>query len=234
MTADAALAVPLPVVAVPPARPARTATGIPNAVLGTALFLFTEAMMFAGLISAHIVLRSGFTNWPPLGQPRLPVGVTAVATALLVLSGLALGHGTAVARGYRHTALGTGSWRSELSGRLVVQPVRRIGRSLHAIVGVPRHVIAAVLVLVVVRRWRAGLSAAGLTTARMYWWFVVAVWPVLYACCTCGSVLCAAFTGGWLLWGYYAATLFMLAVPAVGGALMVRFAGRLSVPRQLP
>jgi len=63
---------------------------VPSGVLGMLLFVFTEAMLFAGMISAHTIARTSATEWPPFGQPRLPERVTLVNTAVLLLSGLML------------------------------------------------------------------------------------------------------------------------------------------------
>src|SRR5438046_773757 len=57
-----------------------------TATLGMLLFVCSEAMFFAGLISAFLVFRVGQTVWPPLGQPRLPVLATAFNTTCLLLS----------------------------------------------------------------------------------------------------------------------------------------------------
>ncbi|MFW9769854.1 MAG: heme-copper oxidase subunit III, partial [Candidatus Thorarchaeota archaeon] len=51
-----------------------------------ALFLAAEAMFFAALISALVVLRAQAPAWPPPGQPRLPVLATGLNTAILLLS----------------------------------------------------------------------------------------------------------------------------------------------------
>ncbi|GIT63008.1 MAG: hypothetical protein Ct9H300mP21_05540 [Pseudomonadota bacterium] len=40
--------------------------------IGMLIFMVTEAMFFAALISAYLVIRAGLEEWPPWGQPRLP------------------------------------------------------------------------------------------------------------------------------------------------------------------
>jgi heme/copper-type cytochrome/quinol oxidase subunit 3 len=59
-----------------------------NVFFGMMLLLTTEAMFFAGLISAYLVARGNAAVWPPADQPRLPMSVTAINTVILVLSGL--------------------------------------------------------------------------------------------------------------------------------------------------
>ena len=65
---------------------------VPNAVLGTIVFVVAEIMFFAALISAHTIARASAMEgmWPPPGQPRLPLERTAINTAALILSGVLL------------------------------------------------------------------------------------------------------------------------------------------------
>ncbi len=63
---------------------------LPNAVLGTLIFVGTELMLFAVMVSAFTIFRSGMNVWPPIGQPRLPFADTAINTAFLFLSGAVL------------------------------------------------------------------------------------------------------------------------------------------------
>src|SRR4051794_12173147 len=73
----------------PPPRRRRPAN---TAVFGMALFVFTEVMLFAGFVSAFVIVQSHTPPgaWPPPAQPRLPVGRTAINTAALLASGVAL------------------------------------------------------------------------------------------------------------------------------------------------
>ena len=76
--------------------------------VGMLLFLATEAMFFAGLVSAYWVLRSQVFPWPPVGQPRLPILITGINTAILLLSGLALWRSqTALKKGCHLCVVGT-------------------------------------------------------------------------------------------------------------------------------
>src|ERR1051326_7687040 len=53
------------------------------------IFVGTEILFFSGLISAFIVVKAG-ALWPPPGQPRLPIEVTAFNTLVLLASGFTL------------------------------------------------------------------------------------------------------------------------------------------------
>jgi cytochrome c oxidase subunit 3 len=54
---------------------------------GMIMFLASEAMLFAGLIGAYLVLRLGQPHWPPFpDSPHLPVLLTGINTIFLVSS----------------------------------------------------------------------------------------------------------------------------------------------------
>ncbi len=59
-------------------------------VIGVSLFIVAEIMLFCGLIAAYLVLRGQAGSWPPAGQPRLPILMTAFDTAFLLGSGLTM------------------------------------------------------------------------------------------------------------------------------------------------
>ncbi len=73
-------------------RPERRRKLVSNGVLGMLLFVFVEVMLFAGFISAFVIIRSRAIGsvWPPPNQPRLPFEETAVNTAALIASGVLL------------------------------------------------------------------------------------------------------------------------------------------------
>lgn len=173
---------------------------VSSEVLGMLLFLGTEIMMFAGLISAYAVVREGIPAeaWPPPGQPRLPVAMTAFNTCLLLASGgamwfagrqraesaakalpavfgaLGLAVGFLVLQGYE--------WVSLLSDGLTMRG-SPYGSFFYLIVGMHAlHAVVAVILLSVgAAKLRADtLSVNGFTALRAYWYFVVGVWPFLY------------------------------------------------------
>ena len=69
-----------------------TGKRLPNSVLAMIIFVVTEIMFFAALMSAHTIARATVMGgiWPPAGQPRLPVERTAINTTILLLSGALL------------------------------------------------------------------------------------------------------------------------------------------------
>jgi len=190
----------------PPERHRGEATGVaarpgaPNAAIGMLIFLGAEAMFFAGLISAYLVLRAGSATWPPPDQPRLPVAVTAVSTLLLLCSGYsmwrartAMGRNdtAGLRRGLAITA-GLGSvflavqgseWMRLLHYGLGASSSIYAG-TFYTVIGCHAvHVLGGLVgILALSAQVARGRSAAAgaVEACRLYWSFVVGVWPVLY------------------------------------------------------
>ena len=171
---------------------------LPNGVLGMLIFLLTEVMLFAGLISAFLIIRSQAIVWPPPGQPRLPVEETAVNTAALLASGIALYFARRVfrrdpTRALRPLGLSIALWLffvvfqgfewAALLGQGLTMQTSSMGSFFYLIIGLHAlHAIAAIGLLVhVFLKLRQGwLSSGLLATSEVLWYFVVGVWPVLY------------------------------------------------------
>jgi cytochrome c oxidase subunit 3 len=172
---------------------------IPNAVLGVLIFLGAEAMLFAGLMSAYLVLRAGSVAWPPPDQPRLPVAVTAINTLILLCSGYTMARAHAAVRRNQSTELRRWMTATALLGGifLLVQGsewIRLIhygltgvyGGTFYTLIGCHGlHVVGALIAVLVVRRaaGRGDYTArnhAAVTACQLFWFFVVGVWPVLY------------------------------------------------------
>jgi cytochrome c oxidase subunit III len=172
-----------------------------SAVLGTALFVFTEVMLFAGFISAFGIVRDTALPgaWPPPGQPRLPFERTMLNTAALLASGVALwiagrrfrGPNPEKARGWTAAALGLGAFFVMAQGAEWLGLIRegltlrssQLGSFFYTIVGAHAlHALVAIVFLALA--WRAmlvgRLRASRFAAVRLFWYFVVLVWPVLY------------------------------------------------------
>jgi heme/copper-type cytochrome/quinol oxidase subunit 3 len=173
-----------------------------NAVLGMLVFLGSEVMLFAALVTAYLVLRARAESWPPPGQPRLPIALTGVNTLVLLLSGLTMWWARGAARladmvtslRWLALTLGLGVTFLAVQGSEWAQLLRfglRLSSGIYggifsALIGMHAvHVLVAVLLLAAVL-WRARgatYSAARQTdveVCHLYWFFVVGVWPPLY------------------------------------------------------
>lgn len=182
------------------AEPVRRPPLVSNGVLGMLVFIFTEVMFFAGLVSAHTIVRSQVAGqlWPPYGQPRLPVEETAFNTLALLASGVVLVLAWFAFRREANGAriplllsilLGTVfvgfqgvEWAALLSEGLTMQS-STYGGFFYLIVGTHAlHAVGALCALVwaFYRLDREQLTASQLATVSAFWYFVVLVWPVLY------------------------------------------------------
>ena len=180
----------------PVSRPKILADG----VMGMLLFVFAEIMMFAGLISAHRIVRSQVAGemWPPYGQPRLPVQETAVNTAALLVSGIVLVFAhlafkkeasrarlpilIALLLGLFFVGSQGWEWVALLGEGLTIQS-STYGGFFYLIVGAHGlHAIAAILALgwASVDLYKGRLTGSQLATVSVFWYFVVLLWPVLY------------------------------------------------------
>ena len=67
----------------------RPDTGFNNATLGIWLFLSSEIMLFGGLFSAYVLLRTGAAHWPA-GSSILNIPLATLNTVILVTSSIAV------------------------------------------------------------------------------------------------------------------------------------------------
>ena len=173
-----------------------------NARLATMFLIAAETMLFAGLISAFVVLRIGAAAWPPPLQPRLPIEITGANTLVLLASSLAM---VAAIRALRAGAVPLATSRLMSAAGLgalflAVQGyewVRLIGFGLtvssgayggtfYTLIGTHGlHVVRALAWLAVaLAQLRMGRISperpAALRACAMYWHFVVGLWPILY------------------------------------------------------
>lgn len=73
----------------------RPDTGFTNGKLGMWLFLASEVMLFGGLFSSYVILRTGSPNWP---QGGLDVAPAAVNTLILMVSSFTMARAVAASR----------------------------------------------------------------------------------------------------------------------------------------
>ncbi len=176
---------------------------VPSALLGTALFVLSEVMFFSGLISSFVVIRSHADVWPPEGQPRLPILITGINTAVLLFSAYTMwrtrrdlvGGNREQSRQWLQATFLLGltfvgiqgyEWAQLISHGLGTEN-NLYGGLFYVLIGMhAAHVIGALIALgLVLRRMGKGCYSAeshdGLLAMRFFWFFVVAIWPLLYA-----------------------------------------------------
>lgn len=176
---------------------------ISNAQLGVLVFIAFETMIFAGLVTAYWVLRSGSFAWPPPHLPRLPLAVTWINTAMLTFSALTMWRATAAIRadsqpGLRSALVATavlgvgflavqGSEWARLIHRGLTLSSGSFGSIFYTLIGLHAlHVVGAVgwLLAVLAIAQRHGYSAkrhSGVTLCATYWYFVCGLWVILFA-----------------------------------------------------
>jgi cytochrome c oxidase subunit 3 len=64
----------------------RPKSPLSNGLIGMMLLVGTETVLFTCFISAYMILRMGAPVWPPLGTPRLSLGLSSFNTVVLILS----------------------------------------------------------------------------------------------------------------------------------------------------
>lgn len=182
-----------------PLMPTRRGPIVPNGVLGMLLFIVAEVMFFAGLISAFMIVKSNaISGWPPPGQPRLPAAETAINTAALLLSAATLyfAHrdfkaGLPRAKSLLLATLLLGAFFFAFQGAEWIALLRQgltltsstHGSFFYLIVGTHGlHALVALAVLLFTYRKlkRGDLDRFTFVPAQLFWYFVVAMWPIIY------------------------------------------------------
>ena len=180
-------------------NPPRRRPVVVSGLMGMLIFIGTEVMFFAGMISAFTIVKATAMPgmWPPPDQPRLPAESTMVNTVALLLSGGCLfaahllnrkgkrAFGPAIAAvvlGAVFVLLQGREWVA-LLGQGLTLTSSPLGGFFYLIVGT--HALHAVVALgavaYVCTRLYRGIVAPGLFYGvQALWYFVVLLWPVIY------------------------------------------------------
>ena len=173
---------------------------IPSGLLAVSIFIVTELMLFAGFISAFMIVKGRAVGgvWPPAGQPLLPAEETAINTAALIFSGLLLivtelvfrknknlaklPMGISIALGAWFVAAQGMEWAALLEQGLTLTSSAH-GAFFYTIVGF--HGIHAVVALgfilwAFIKLLMGKLEAGQLWATQAFWYFVVGIWPLIY------------------------------------------------------
>ena len=173
---------------------------VSSSIFATVIMIMTEVMFFAALISAYMIIRSGAEEWPPWGQPRLPVFATAINSLTLLASAFCLHRSVkvfssqapqskqllalAIALGIVFVSVQGYEWVQLISFGLTITS-STYGGVFYLIIGAHGlHVIGGLLALLsCLRRLNSTsqqLTIDNLRAAQIFWYFVVGVWPILY------------------------------------------------------
>ena len=184
-----------------PSQPQRAKSPVSSGVVGMLLFIVTEVMFFGALISAYLVIRAGLDEWPPWGQPRLPVETTAFNTLVLLVSGLLMAYSRNLLQKNKFTqgrrwlgfSIMLGTFFLISQGYEWVQLIKYgltisssvYGGLFYLIIGAHGFHVIGTLAFLIYAWKRLGASVnpitpEGLLPVQLLWYFVVCVWPVLY------------------------------------------------------
>ncbi len=174
---------------------------VSNARMGMLMLIGAETMFFAGLIGAYVVFRFGSPVWPS-GHLYLPVGITWLNTVFLLCSCYTMlramrcikaGQQQPFVQWLAMTAL-LGSiflgvqgseWVSLVHDGLTIS-TGMYGATFYTLIGCHGlHVLVAVLWLCIVlfqarHRRFSQQHYIGVEICSMYWYYVGAVWVVLF------------------------------------------------------
>jgi heme/copper-type cytochrome/quinol oxidase subunit 3 len=166
------------------------------------MLIVAESMFFSGLIGAYLVFRFGNRVWPPPGLPRLPLEVTWINTLVLMASALTMWNALHAARAERGSSLRRSILATLILGVAFVavqgaEWVRLVhfgltlsttfGTTFYTLIGCHAvHVIVGVIWLTVVgvgvaREWFSHRVDVIVETCALYWFFVCALWLLLFA-----------------------------------------------------
>jgi len=188
--------------AMPQRRPLERVPPVANTRIAIIAIITSELMLFAGLIGMYLVVRLSAATWPPADQPRLPLLVTALNSLVLFGSLVpltralrAIGHddradagralGLTTLLGAIFLAVQGGEWTRLVRHGLTLAS-SQYGGAFYILIGCHAvHVLVAVLWLAIVttlaRRGRfSARRHAGLEMCAIYWYFVCALWVILF------------------------------------------------------
>jgi len=180
----------------------RPAPPVSNGRLALVLFMMTETMLFAGLMGTFVVFRVSSRQWPPVGQPYLPIAVTWVNTAILLASAWTMHAAVRAVRRGALAQLRTGllvtlalgttflavqgfEWTRLIAHGLTLSS-SNYGATFYSLIGLHAlHVIGAVIwVFGVAMAARGGrytaLRYSGVELCSMYWYYVCGLWVILF------------------------------------------------------
>ncbi len=173
---------------------------IPDQLFGMLIFVFTEVMFFTALVSAFVVIKGSRANWEIPAGVTLPVILTAYNTGVLLLSGIMLwlvgrairaGKSLGEIRSFLSYGIMFGTffvavqgyeW-TQLLGYGLTMGSSIFGACFFLLIGSHAlHALAGIgLMLYLYVRLGRTLALGDCQAVQVFWFFVVGVWPFLYA-----------------------------------------------------
>lgn len=176
---------------------------VSDGVIGMIFLLATEVMFFAGIISAYIVNRAGAMEWPPIGQPRLPIEITAFNSLILISSALIIylfkkhfvaNAGKNISMKLLITTIFLGGIFLIIQGTEWIRLINYgltttsslFGAFFYLIIGAHAlHVMVGLIILCYlyfsIKNSNTYYNSKNkIAICSMYWYFVVGIWPAIY------------------------------------------------------
>lgn len=175
---------------------------IPSGMLAVLMLIATEMMLFSGLIGSFLIFRLAAPFWPPPALPRLPLTVTWINTFVLIGSAPTMYLAVRAVHQSRQRllrrwlvvtlilgslflAIQGSEWVRLISHGLTMKS-GSYGATFYLLIGChAAHVTAAVIWLaavtaVALRGRYNSRNAGGVERIAAFWYFVCAIWPVLF------------------------------------------------------
>ncbi|HUA33311.1 MAG TPA: cytochrome c oxidase subunit 3 [Candidatus Binataceae bacterium] len=175
---------------------------ISNGMLAVLMVIASEVMLFSGFIGSFLIFRLSAPFWPPPALPRLPIEITWINTGVLLTSAVTMFMAVRAVHQNRQRLLRQWLVITGILGvtflavqgsewvRLVAHGLRltsgTYGATFYTLIGLHgAHVTAGVVWLCGVVAAAIGgrynaRNAAGVELCAVYWYFVCAIWPLLF------------------------------------------------------
>lgn len=175
---------------------------ISNGMLAILMLIASEMMLFSGLIGSFLIFRLQAAFWPPPALPRLPIAITWANTFVLLGSAATMFMAVRAVhqsrqrlmRRYLAATLVLGLTFLTVQGNEWVRLVAHgltlssgsYGGTFYLLIGCHgAHVTAAVIwlacvVFVATKGRYNARNASGIELCAVYWYFVCAIWPLLF------------------------------------------------------
>lgn len=170
-------------------------------MLGVAVFLVSESMIFLGLFAAFLIYKSMLPAWPPKGTPELELLLPGINTIILISSSFVMHKGQSAIK--RNDLPGLQVWFGITALMGAIFLAGQMYEYFHLEFGLTTNLFAScfyvltgfhglhvtvgllLILAVLFRSKKAGHYSSdehfGVEAAELYWHFVDVVWIILFA-----------------------------------------------------